>query len=1116
MDIKHVSVKWNVPKMKGLGLIMLLITLSCTAENMFSQSTDVKMAMRNTTLANRIVELHNKTSYEFSSSVSIQEITEAQQQEKTITGIIVDSYGEPIVGATVVVQGDAFNGTVTDVDGKYLLKDVPDNAILNITYVGMKPQSIPTDGRTTIDITLVEETELLDELVVVGYGEQSRRLITASISKLDNRVLENIPYTNIGTSLKGALPGVRVQSLSGQPGDAPRIIVRGGTSINNPDGANPLYVVDGVIRPDLYHINSNDIESIQVLKDASATAIYGARASNGVVIITTKTGKIDKTLIGFKYNLTTSKMNLGFKPLSARDYIYYQRLGIQRVGLRFPAELIKLDGELSVGTGNDLTNRTAYSTQYLSEENKHKLNEGWQSMPDPLDPTKTIIFADTDWQSILFRTGMSHDYNLTASGGTEKALFNLGVGYQTNEGIVKNSSYDRISLNMNGSVKPFENLTLLGRMLYSNSSTSSVSGDAVFGFAMGVAPTAKYRFEDGTLSPGPGNSSGNPDYKFQRTDIKNSNDRLTLVVGGIWEIIPSLLIFETQVSRLISAGKYRAFTKSMLTSPTTINDARNASGSYNETLQDQIDAAFSLEKSIRNIHNINAKLGYSYFKSTSSALGASGRGAATDIIPTLNASPEMVSITGSESEHVITGYFTRVNYDFDRKYLFSLTGRYDGASNLGKNNKWSFFPALSLGWNMHSESFWRSMPKEISQFKYRLSYGVNGNITGLGPYQAGGQYSVGARYDGNPAIINSIIANQNLRWEESKTFNTGIDVGFFEDRLSIIIDIYKRLTENLITGLQLPHSSGFASIATNLSTLENKGFELEIATNNVLSNSSPFVWDIAFNAALVKSKVLKLPDNGVANNRIGGIQIWDSKKNDYVWAGGIQEGLPVGNLYAYKQLGIYSTDEEAAAGPIDMLVPGNDKTKFGGDVNWYDSDGNGVIDERDRVLVGNLYPKWTGGLTNYLSYKNVDFTIRTDFMTGHTSFNYRRASTVAQFSGEQNLSEEVKRSWSKPGDITDIPRFVWADKLSANVSRGNSEYYEKGDFFAIREVTLGYLFPKNVTDRIGFNQIKFNLTAENIHYFTNYRGNLPEYGSTGTAGRYPLPFNLIFGININL
>ncbi|WP_270090437.1 SusC/RagA family TonB-linked outer membrane protein [Sphingobacterium sp. SYP-B4668] len=1029
-----------------------------------------------------------------------------------IKGRVTDEQNEKLTGVTITEKGTA-NATSTDENGLFSMTIASANTHLVINYVGKQSLELSVGNQREIHVILKDDNRNIDEVLVIGYGTQSRETLTTSVSKLDKKVLENVPYANVASALQGTLPGVRVQSTSGQPGATPRVIVRGGTSINNPNGATPLYIVDGIVRSDINNINANDIESLQVLKDAASTAIYGARGANGVVLVTTKSGKEGRVQINYSYDLGVSNLQKKFKLLDAGDYIYYQRLGIAARAKQDPSQLAKLSLPTSAGTGNDLTNKTGYTTQYLSESNKHKLNEGWQSMPDPIDPTKTIIFQNTNYQDVLFNTGYTNNHNLSVAGGSEKAKFNLGLGYLDNEGIAISTDYKRLSVNMNGEVQATSDLSVFGRLLYSNMRNKQVFGaeNNMFGRSLALAPTAKYRFEDGTLAPGLNSSMGNPEYYASTQDAKNSLDNLAISVGGKWDILPGLN-FSPQLSLYQVMGAKRLFQKGYYNGPTQFVDSRNASGEYTKMLQYQADGVFSYERTFADKHQLEAKLGFSYFQTENSSLSAAGRGAASDLIPTLNGSAEPVSVNGVESDLRIIGYFSRINYNFDQKYLLSLNMRYDGASNLG-NQKWGFFPGVSAGWNIHREEFWDSLAPVMSQFKLRASYGVNGNIGILGPYDAQGQYSVGARYAGAAAIQNTVLSNPDLTWEESKTLNFGADIGFFNGRLNLLVDVYRRITDNLLTNMSLPHSTGFASILTNLGSLENKGVELDLSAR-VLPKNSILGWDISLNAAKVKNKIHKLPYNGVDRNRIGGDYVYIPATGDYGWVGGLQEDGRIGDLYAYHQLGIYTTDEEAAKGPKDLLVPLNDKTKFGGDVNWQDVDGNGEIDSRDRVYVGNIYPVWTGGVTNSFSYKGVGLSVRMDYTTGHTIYNYTEATSVGQFQGENGLSASLLDSWQKAGDVTTIPRIYWADQQArSNVFRGNSYYYEKGNYLAVREVTLSYLFADHILERLKVSQLRLNVTGNNLHYFTKYKGLNPEEGGTDN-GRYPIPRTIIFGASI--
>ncbi|WP_461055994.1 SusC/RagA family TonB-linked outer membrane protein [Spirosoma arcticum] len=1064
-------------------------------------------------------------------------ITRSQylRADSPVRGTVRSANGELLPGVSIVVKG-ALNGASTDASGQFTL-NTPEDATLVFSYIGYLTQEIPRNGRTTIDVTLNGDAKSLDEVLVVGYGTQSRETVTTSVTKLDSRVLENIPYANAASAMQGTLSGVRVQSISGQPGAAPRVIVRGGTSINGPDGASPLYIVDGIIRTNMNDINPDDIESLQVLKDAAATAIYGARGSNGVVILTTKSGKEGKTRITYGYDLTVSDVGKRYDMASARDYIQLGRLGIQATAQKIPAAINRLILPNGMGTGNDLTNNTGFTPQYLSPANQQKLNEGWQSMPDPIDPTKTIIFKETDYQDYLFQTGYSHNHNVGLSGGTDKATFNANLGYLSNQGIAITTGYKRLTFNLNGTLKVRDNVSVFGRVLFTNSTSTDVYNIGQIFFTSIAAPkTSKYTFEDGTLAPGQSRGLGNPSYHLPNRDDQSGSENISLATGGHWDILPGLS-FDPQVSLYRLTNEARTFQPSFQggAGPTNLNTTRSATVFNSKWFQTQADAVLTYVKSFGSAHNLEAKAGYSYFGRKITALNASGQGAATDLIPTLNAAAVFPVVSSTISDQVILGYFGRINYDYRQRYLLTVNARYDGASNLGATNRWGFFPGVAVGWNIHQEDFWQNVPSAISRLKLRGSYGVNGNISGLTDFQSRGEYGLSTttgqqRYGGVPGIQQIVLPNADLKWERSKTFDVGADLSLFNNRVTFLFDYYRRVTDDLLTNLTLPQSTGFTSIFTNLASLENRGLELEMNAQ-ILSRPSGFQWNLAFNASKVRNKILRLPDNGIEFNRVGGIEVWDAASKTYVWVpanAGLMEGSRLGDWYAYKALGVYATDEAAKAAPTDNVIGAN-KTKFGGDVIWQDTDGNGLIDQRDKVYVGNAFPTWTGGFTNTFSYKNLQFLVRADYTTGHSTYNYARAYQDGNWQGDVNMTREfAEKSWKKQGDVTDVPRYYWQDQTQQNIWRGNgntginSNYVEKLDFLCLREVTLSYTVPTKILQRAKLSNLRLNVTGNNLHYFTGYKGLNPEDGgyttnpnTWGDRGRFPNPRNIIFGATVS-
>jgi TonB-linked SusC/RagA family outer membrane protein len=1034
-------------------------------------------------------------------------------QDRVITGTVTDTASAaPLPSVTVRVK-TAAAGALTDASGRYRIS-APPGATLVFTRIGYTPREVPVGDRATVDVALAARATVLNEVVAIGYGEQSRARLTTAVSTVDTAALKNIPYANVASALQGTVPGLRVQTTSGQPGASPRIVLRGGTSINNPNGAAPLFIVDGVIRPGLDDINPMDIERVDVLKDAGATAIYGARASNGVVVVTTRGARPGPPQFTYSGSLQSSRLGRRMPLLSARDYIHFARLGVAATAELTPSRLAQLAQSNGYGTGNDLTNRTAFTPQYLSPANEHKLREGWQQMPDPLDPTKTIIYQETDWQDVLFRTGATQNHHLSVSGGGDVGSYNLAVGYLDNQGIAITTGYRRLTLDMGGRVRARERLTLSGDVQLSNAQDDQVFSDnQIFQRALGLPPTAKLHFEDGTLAPGQSRSIGNPLYHLSRSKANNRADRLSVGVRALWEITPQLT-FEPSASLLNNRGWGDAFQLSYFNTATQFVDARDASAAYNERWQRQADAVLTFEDDFAR-HNVQLTAGASYFDRRLSALSAAGRGASTDLIPTLNAAATPVAVSSTRTDQVIDGFFGRLTYDYDGRYLLMSTLRYDGASNLGADHRWGVFPSVSAGWNLHREGFWRALPDAISSLKLRTSYGTSGNISGLSDFHAQGEYSVGIRYNGVAAIQNNRLANQDLRWERSTTLDGGFDLGLFDDRVSVLFDAYRRRTDDLLTDLALSQSTGFQSLLTNLGSLENRG--IEVGATALLLRDARVEWSVSANAATNRNRILRLPDNGVPRNRVGGLLVYDPRARDTVWVGGLQEGGRLGDLYAYEQLGVYATAEEAAAGPRDNLVPGTDKRKRAGDAKFADLDENGVIDSRDQVYVGNIYPTWTGGVTNTVRVGRVSLAARVDFATGHTIFNQSLLAYNGQTQGDIGASREVLRSWQKPGDVTDVPRYYWADQLAQNNifrnNLGTSYYYEKGDYLALREVTLSVDVPPPLLRRARVRSARVYATGSNLHYFTGYKGLSPEDGGTDT-GRYPNPRNLTLGLNL--
>lgn len=1096
-------------------------------------------------------------------AVSNNAPTKTWEVEKKIKGKVVNEKGEPLPGVNIVAKGTK-TSTQTDFDGSFIL-NLPDEVTeLVITYIGLQEQVVKVVGEDDLFIIMKEVGQQMNEVIVVGYGSQNRRAVTTSVSKLDKKVLENVPYANVTQSLQGNVSGVVVRTASGQPGQASNILVRGGTSIDNPAGATPLYIVDGVIRMQIDDINPADIASLQVLKDAASTSIYGARGSNGVVIITTANGKIGKNRISYGYSTMFSQINKKYDFLNGEDFIRLSRLGVKNAadifgGTRPNARDNQLLGATPYGTGNTYTGTTPFTTllksSLSSTEASNLLSNGWQEMTDPLNPSNIIMYKSTNWNDVLFQDAITQNHYLNFSGGNDDALFDLSLGYLKGDGITIFTGYERFTAKMNASFKLTDNFTIDGKMLYARSNNSQVvSNSVVFNRYLGNAPTTKFKFEDGTLAPGQNNINGNPLYQMGKVKGINESEKLQMAVDGNLTITKDLN-FVPSMSLYTENNSGNAFQQAFLNGTGVLDNTRTASQFNNRYFQTQFEGVFTYRKDLANIGNLEAKLGASNYNRTIERFNAAGRGSASDLTETLDASPIPVSVFANDSKLVINGVFGRLNYDYKGKYLFTGSFRYDGASNLGPDNKFGFFPGVSVGWNAHEEAFWSHVPSFVSSLKLRASYGVNGNLGTLSDFQAGGLYTgstngLANNYNGQSAIVNAQIANEGLKWEQSKTNNLGFDLGLHQDKIRVIGDFYNKMTSDLLTSLILPSNSGFNSVLTNLGGLRSKGFELEV--NAALYNSEDWKINAGFILSHNVNTIEKLPFNGNLNNRIGGTQIWDPKSNSYVFVGGLQEGQKIGDFYAHQQVKILATQAEADAYNAqyrDTYVSKTSATggnpngiKFPGDAIFEDTDGNKIIDSRDRKFMGNMFPKYVGGFNFDVAYKGFALNVRTDYSLGATIYNESRARFIGQFQGNYGLLTESLQSWQKEGDITDVPRYRWADQTNqnnlfrseasgaaynTNMFQGNSRYYESGDFLCLREITLAYTLPKSFLEKVKLSSARLFVTGNNLYYFTNYSGLSPEVqgidggssqglNSAGATGTYPVPRNIIFGVNISL
>ena len=1084
------------------------------------------------------------------------------QQSETCTGVVKDATGETVIGASVVVKGTT-NGTITDFDGNFSLSNVKKGDVIQISFVGFQTMEVVWNG-SPINVILKDDTQALEEVVVTGYGgSQKRAALTTAISKVDDGVLKNAAFSNAGQALQGSVTGLRVINTTGAPGSTPQIVLRGGATISGSSN-NALVIVDGIVRNSMADVNPEDIASMQVLKDAASTAIYGARANGGVILIETKSGKQGKAQVNYKFKMGFNAQRLGYDYLGTEDYIYYNRLGMKRTNNAvsgYNASGYNVE-QMGYGIGNNL-----FDIRYLNDETAHLKNEGWQVMDDPYYEGQQIIFKDHSGvlEDALFQTGTLQEHYLNISGGNEHGTFLASAGYYNEEGMAVGTGFKRFTGNVSGSyqVLPFLKVRASANLMWSTKPSLWISEYNFFYRVRSQRPTWNPYLEDGSPASGFGMSDGNAEYWLDKYVAENSTQKTTFSAGFTADIIKDHLVLDANASLLNYQYQNEYFWKAYQQQNAGLNTTRNAYDEIEKYNQIQTNATLTYKNVFNDVHDLSVMVGGEYYTYDWSEFYAKVHGAPTDDIPTLNVAPDYDEVKSSKSAYRILSAFGRVEYNYDMKYLLALTGRYDGISRL-EDNRWGFFPGVSAGWNVTREEFWEEtkLADVITTLKPRFSFGTNGNVNGLGNYEVYGTYGTTKMYNGATAIVNTGLLNTGLRWEQSKTFEVGLDLGLFNNKIAFIFDYYNRETKDLLTNLSLPGYTGFESIRTNLGNLRNSGFEAEVRANII--NKGGFTWDVTANITTVANKILKLPTNSNERNRVGGFEVaagpatqkadgtWEYNTK---WVGGNQEGGKLGEITAYVQEHIFRDWDDVkqhantridrvgklyGPGLADQINPTTGKTyrtSSGwkpiepGDVCWDDMDGDGEITTYDQKVIGNYLPNITGGFSTTLGYKGLSLYARFDYALGHTLYNEFLARSLGQYQGTFNIVDVVKDMWSEDNPDADLPAFYYADQLAKyNITRGNgagyqkdganSRFYEKGDYLACREITLSYQLPKSLVNKCFLQDASVYVTGQNLFYITGYSGVSPEPAVSDAVavgsdvGRYPTPRTFLFGLSL--
>ncbi|WP_054411836.1 SusC/RagA family TonB-linked outer membrane protein [Hymenobacter sp. DG25A] len=1008
-------------------------------------------------------------------SLSPAALVQASAADVTVSGRVTQPNGDGLPGVTIVVKGTT-RGTSTNSNGNFTIV-APEGSTLIFSYVGYQRQEVPITGaNASLNVTLLEDLQALNEVVVVGYGTQERTSVTGAVSSISGKDIASQPVADPTQALQGRAAGVTVTQNSGAPGGAggTSVRVRGITSAGN---NSPLYVIDGYPLPSsdangnsienqLNAINPNDIESIDVLKDASATAIYGLRAANGVVIITTKRGKAG-----------TSNVNLD---------VYR---GVQEVWRKL-----------------DLLN----AEEYAVINNESRLAKGDATLPALRNPQ--ALGEGTDWQDQVFRKAAIQSYNLSASGGSEKARYSVSGGYFKQDGTLNGSHFDRFTLRVNGDVQLNRVLKVGNSLSLTHLTDRQVdTGGSEFGVLSNVLqapPTIPVYNENGSWYE-PTATADNyvePNPVMQSLITKSKFVRNRALTTFFAELEPLKgLRFRTNIGADLVFDNYNAFTPSAgANSPRYSVAGAAAYNNYNPSYL--IENTLTYDRLFADKHQVTVLVGQSAQEFNYSTLSAGRSGYLNNDLQQINNGPINAALGngGTSSQNRLASYFGRVNYDYAGKYLLSATLRRDGSSAFALGEKFGWFPGVSAGWRLSEENFVKDI-SAISNLKLRAGWGRVGNPLNAGQFAYLAGINSGITYvfgpDGTVVAGAAPTRQQNtqLKWENNEQTNLGVDLGLWGNRLETSIDVYSRKSPNLISSVPPSLVSGtYESVPTNAISAVNKGLDVSITTRNYVGGESGFNWTSSLIFSTYKSNIENLgtavPFNGL-NNRLGSpIVRYD-------------QGQPFGAFYGYVADGLFQTQEEVTSHATQQTGTAP------GDIRFKDINNDGVINDADRTFIGNPNPDFTYGLNNTLTWKGFDLNLFIQGSQGNDIYNLNRFYTEGGLYSNGNSSTRVLGRWTGAGTSNDVPRAIAGDP-NQNL-RVSSYFIEDGSYLRIKTLTLGYNLPKTVLSRLASQQMRVYVSAQNLLTLTKYTGFDPELGQGGVdRGIYPQSRVLLAGLNI--
>lgn len=969
-------------------------------------------------------------------------------QQITVKGHVVDATGEPVIGASIV-QEKSTNGTITDIDGNFSLS-VPANGVLTVSFIGYVTQSVSVGGKTTLSILLKEDTKVLDEVVVVGYGTMKKSDLTGAVSSVGGKDMSDKPVANIGEALQGRASGVQIVN-SGKPGDNVTLKIRGLGTINNSD---PLVVIDGVPTDlGLNALNMDDVETVDVLKDASATAIYGSRGANGVVMITTKKGKAGKGTLSLKASY-----------------------GIQQVA--------------SVPSMLDASQYAALNNEMMDNAGKD-LNPAWS------DPAS--LGRGTDWLDLLFRTAALQNYSVSYSGGTDTSNYYVSGGVLDQEGVVINTGYRRFTAQFNGEAKPFNWLKFTNRLTLSHDIKNQGSYD--IRKTMGALPTQPLYFENGGWSGPVGNAEWVGDIRnpIGTATIENQKTRGYNILGNI---SAEISIYKGLQFKTVGGIDAKFWDKNNFTPAYQWQPIPNENSSLYKSSDKSItylwDNYFTYDGTFGK-HRINAMAGMSAQNNVYDYFNGAKNTFLRDENHQMDNGTKIQSLGGNGSEWALLSYIARANYSYADRYLLTATVRRDGSSRFAAGNRWGTFPSFSAAWRMSEESWFRKS-SVLNDLKLRAGYGITGNQN-IGNYSFASIYNTGV-YTFNGSTVSSLVAlkmpNPNVSWEEVQQANIGIDLGLFNQRVNLSVDAYLKNTNDMLVPMSVPISTGYSDQFVpdiNAGKVQNKGVEISLQTQNF---RGAFEWNTSFNVSYNTNKIKSLNSNTpMYQNTI-------EMSNVTVQA----QGHPINSFYGFVTDGIFQTVEEVDDHAV-QVVGGTAP----GDIRFKDLDNNGVIDDNDRTFIGNPTPEWMFAMNNSFHYKDFDLEIFFQGVAGNDIYNANRIWQEGM-SVPQNQTTAVLNRWTGEGTSNLMPRAVYSDPNKN--TRHSDRFIEDGSYLRLKNVTLGYSLPKSLLRQIAMNSVRIYLSAQNLFTLTSYSGFDPEVGLNGIDnGVYPLTRTYSIGLNIN-